>query len=191
MARIVGGLGGEPDPDQVRDRTSAPDAAVAVGAPRPTIHHREPAAGRDFCSGSMLSKKSKIEQLAKSHENRFLAASAAASLGRTCTKLCGRLLVTRCGPSPWRGPDAPAALKNLVHLPENTFSTASVTDRRRSTSAATAAFSGSSHSAPSPRCEHDVHTIGCRYWPTRPSIGRETRKTNPCKRPGSAIKRPP
>src|ERR1700674_4797009 len=72
----------------------------------------------------MLSKKSKIEQLAKSHENRFLAASAAASLGRTYTKLCGRLLVTRCGP-PWRGPDAPTALKNLVHLPENTFSTAS------------------------------------------------------------------
>src|SRR6202521_2008583 len=29
----------------------------------------------------MLSKKSKIEQLARSHENRFLAASAAASLG--------------------------------------------------------------------------------------------------------------
>jgi hypothetical protein len=28
-------------------------------------------------NGSMLSKKSKIEQLAKSHENRFLAASAA------------------------------------------------------------------------------------------------------------------
>src|ERR1700674_1932113 len=72
----------------------------------------------------MLSKKLKIEQLAKSHENRFLAVSAAASLGRTCTKLCGRFLVTRCGPSPWRGPDAPAALKNLVHLPENTFSTA-------------------------------------------------------------------
>jgi hypothetical protein len=44
----------------------------------------------------MLSKKSKIKQLAKSHENRFLAASAAASLGRTCTKFCGRLLDVEC-----------------------------------------------------------------------------------------------
>jgi hypothetical protein len=35
----------------------------------------------------MLSKKSKIEQFAKSRENRFLAASAPANPGRTCTKL--------------------------------------------------------------------------------------------------------
>src|SRR5258708_26389560 len=70
-------------------------------------------------------KKWKIEQLTKSRESRFLAASAAASLCRTCTKLCDRSLVIRCGPSHWRARDAPAALKNLVHPPENTFSTAS------------------------------------------------------------------
>src|SRR5882672_1028290 len=43
----------------------------------------------------MRSKKSKIEQLPKSCESRFLAASAAASLCRTCTKLCDRSLVIR------------------------------------------------------------------------------------------------
>jgi hypothetical protein len=46
----------------------------------------------------MLSKKSKIEQLPKSRESRFSAASAAASLSRTHTKLCGRLLAIRCAP---------------------------------------------------------------------------------------------
>jgi hypothetical protein len=84
---------------------------------------------RHFRSGSMLSKKSKIEQFAKSRENRFLAASAPASPGGTCTKLFGRFLMTRWGPSPWRASDGPAALENLVHLPENTFSTASVKGR--------------------------------------------------------------
>jgi hypothetical protein len=73
----------------------------------------------------MLSKKSKIEQFAKSRKNPFLVAAAPASPGRTSTKLCGRFFMTRCGPSPWRASDAPAALENLVHLPENTFSTAS------------------------------------------------------------------
>jgi hypothetical protein len=61
----------------------------------------------------MLSKKSKIEQLAKFREDRFSAASIAASLYRTCRKLCGRFLVIRCGPSHRRTSDAPAALKNL------------------------------------------------------------------------------
>jgi hypothetical protein len=70
---------------------------------------------------SMLSKKSKIEQLPKSRESRFLTASAAASPCRTRTKLCGRLLVIRCGPSHWRARAAPAALKNLAHLPEKPF----------------------------------------------------------------------
>src|SRR5580704_10519236 len=50
----------------------------------------------------MLSKKSKIERFAKSRENRFLAASAPASPGRKFTKLCGRFLMTRYGPSAWR-----------------------------------------------------------------------------------------
>jgi hypothetical protein len=71
----------------------------------------------------MLSKRSKIEQFPESREDRFLAASAAASLCRTRTKLCGRFLVIRYGPSHWRAWDAPEALKNLVHLPEKTFST--------------------------------------------------------------------
>src|SRR6266481_3718067 len=73
----------------------------------------------------MRSKKSKIEQLPKSRESRFLATSAAASLCRTCTKLCDRSLVIRCGPSHLRARDAPAALKHLLHPPEHTFSTAS------------------------------------------------------------------
>jgi hypothetical protein len=74
----------------------------------------------------MLSKKSKIEELPKSRESPFLAASAAASLSRTRTKLCGRLLVIRGGPSHRRARHAPAVLKNLVHLSEKPFSTASV-----------------------------------------------------------------
>jgi hypothetical protein len=74
----------------------------------------------------MLSKKSKIEQLPKYRERRCLPAVASASLCRTRTKLCGRLLVIRRGPSHRRARHAPAALKNLVHLPEKPFSTASV-----------------------------------------------------------------
>jgi hypothetical protein len=80
----------------------------------------------DFRNGSMLSKKSKIEQLPKSRETRFLAAAASASLCRTRTKLCGRLLVIRRSPSHRRAPDAPAALKNFLHPPEKPFSTVSV-----------------------------------------------------------------
>src|SRR5215813_8664031 len=73
----------------------------------------------------MLSKKSKIEQLQKSRESRFSAASAAASLCRTRTKLCGCPLVIRCDSSRRRTHYAPAMLKNFVHLPEKPFSTAS------------------------------------------------------------------
>jgi hypothetical protein len=69
----------------------------------------------------MLSKKSKIEQLPKSRESRFLAAAASASLCRTRTKRCGRLLVIRRGPSHRRARDAPAALKNFFHPPRKTF----------------------------------------------------------------------
>jgi hypothetical protein len=94
----------------------------------------------------MLSKKSKIEQLPKSRESRFLAASAAASPCRTRTKLCDRLLVIRCGPSHWRAWDAPAALKKLVHLPEKPFSTAS-THKRHSTSRYSITSSASASSA--------------------------------------------
>jgi len=78
-----------------------------------------------FWNGPMLSKKSKIDRLPKSRESRFLAASAAASLCRTGTKRCGRLLVNRRVPSHRRASDAQAVLKNLVHLPEKPFSTAS------------------------------------------------------------------
>jgi hypothetical protein len=81
----------------------------------------------------MLSKKSKIEQLPKSRESRFLAAAASASLCRTRTKLCGRLLVIRRGPSHRRARDAPAALKNFFHPPEKPFSTVSVTFRPKRT----------------------------------------------------------
>jgi hypothetical protein len=73
----------------------------------------------------MLSKKSKIEQLSKSRERPSLPAAASASLCLTRTKLCGRLLVIRRGPSHRRAPHAPTVLKNLVHLPEKPFSTAS------------------------------------------------------------------
>jgi hypothetical protein len=74
----------------------------------------------------MLSKKSKIEQLPKSRERQCLPATASASLCQMHTKLCGRLLVIRGGPSHRRARHAPAALKNLVHLSEKPFSTASV-----------------------------------------------------------------
>jgi hypothetical protein len=74
----------------------------------------------------MLSKKSKTEQSEKSLKNLFSTAPAAASRGRTCTKACSRFLVGRCGPSPRRASDTPAARKKLVHQPRNTFSTASV-----------------------------------------------------------------
>jgi hypothetical protein len=79
----------------------------------------------------MLSKKSKIEESEKSHKNLFSAASAAASRRRTCTKPCGDFLMGRCGPSPRRASDVPAARKNFVHHSRNTFSTASTHCGRR------------------------------------------------------------
>src|SRR5262249_47109627 len=69
----------------------------------------------------MLSKKSKIEQLPKSRKSRFLVASAAASLSRTRTKLCGRSLVIRRGPSHRRARNAPAVLKNFFPRQKNLF----------------------------------------------------------------------
>ena len=83
----------------------------------------------------MLSKKSKIEQLSKSRESRFSPASAAVSLSRTHTKLCGRLLAIRCAPPHRRTRYASAVLKNLVHLPEKPFSTASTLKRHSTTRA--------------------------------------------------------
>src|SRR5215468_5772752 len=83
----------------------------------------------------MLSKKSKIEQLPKSRERQCLPAAASASFCQTRTKLCGRLLVIRCGPSHRRARHAPAVPKNLVRLPEKPFSTAST--RRRLSAAPT------------------------------------------------------
>src|SRR5215467_8578851 len=76
-------------------------------------------------------RKSRNEQLPKSRKSRFLVASAAASLSRTRTKLCGRSLVIRRGPSHRRARNAPAVLKNLVHLPEKPLSTASTHSRLR------------------------------------------------------------
>src|SRR5215470_10541211 len=69
----------------------------------------------------MLSKKSKIEQLPKSRESRFLTAATSASLCRTRTKLCGRLLEIRRGPPHRRARDAPAALKNFFSPARKTF----------------------------------------------------------------------
>jgi hypothetical protein len=79
-----------------------------------------------FGCGSMLSKKSKIEQISKSRERLCLPDVASASVCRTRTKLCGRLLVTRRGPPHRRAQHAPAVLKYLIHLSEKPFSTASV-----------------------------------------------------------------
>src|SRR5215470_1606020 len=81
----------------------------------------------------MLSKKSKIEQLAKSRERQCLSAAPPGSLCQTRTKLRGRLLVIRRGPSHRRARHAPAVLKNLVHLPEKPFSTASAMNCRIAT----------------------------------------------------------
>src|SRR5262245_2332215 len=77
----------------------------------------------------MLSKKSKIEQLPKSRERQCLPVAASASLCQVRTKLCGRLLVIRRGPSHRHARHAPAVLKNLVHLSEKPFSTASSSSR--------------------------------------------------------------
>src|SRR5262249_850631 len=77
----------------------------------------------------MLSKKSKIEQLPKSRKSRFLVASAAASLSRIRTKLCGRSFVIRRGPSHRRARNAPAVLKKFFHPPEKPFSTVSAISR--------------------------------------------------------------
>src|SRR6516164_10563048 len=96
----------------------------------------------------MLSKKSKIEQLSKSRERRCLPAAASASVRRTRTKLCGRLLVLRRGSSHRRAQHAPAVLKNLVHLPEKPFSTASVRQRRQTMSAVMTAFPNKRHDDP-------------------------------------------
>jgi hypothetical protein len=88
----------------------------------------------------MLSKKSEIEQLPKSRERQCLPAAASASLCQVRTKLCGRLLVIRGGPSHRRARHAPAALKNLIHLSEKPFSTASVIFDRRARSQLPAAY---------------------------------------------------
>jgi|GEM_PF-4148991 len=75
----------------------------------------------DFRNWQMLSKKSKIERLRKSREDQFFVVSAAASLCRACTRVCDRFCVIRYGPSRCHAWDAPAALKNFVRQPEETF----------------------------------------------------------------------
>src|ERR1700730_3003392 len=89
----------------------------------------------DFRNWQMLSKKSKIERLRKSREDQFFVVSAAASLCRACTRVCDRFCVIRYGPSRCHAWDAPAALKNFVRQPEETFSTASARMRSAATSA--------------------------------------------------------
>jgi hypothetical protein len=76
-----------------------PDQVARQLPVQPTILWVEPpSTGVTRLRGALLSKKSKIEELPKSRESPFLAASAAASLSRTRTKLCGRSLVILCGP---------------------------------------------------------------------------------------------
>jgi len=53
----------------------------------------------DVRFGSMLSKKSKIEELRKSRKDQVLVVSVTASLCRACTKVCDRFAAIRCGPS--------------------------------------------------------------------------------------------
>src|SRR5215471_20193158 len=112
----------------------------------------------------MLSKKSKIEQLPKSRERQCLPAAASASLCQVRTKLCGRLPVIRGGPSHRGARHAPAALKNLVHLSEKPFSTASVKGRHvehdagglgysRSSPDSGPALAGARHGRDGPRSE--------------------------------------
>ena len=55
----------------------------------------------DVRFGSMLSKKSKIEELRKSRKDQVLVVSVTASLCRACTKICDRFAAIRCGPSRW------------------------------------------------------------------------------------------
>src|SRR6516165_9200384 len=78
----------------------------------------------------MLSKKSKIEQRSKSRERRLWPDAASANPCRTRTKLGGRPLFIRRGPSQRHARPAPAALKNSVHPQEKPFSTLSVRQRQ-------------------------------------------------------------
>ena len=99
-----------------------PDQVARQLPDQPTILWVEPpSTGVTRLRGALLSKKSKIEQLPKSRESRFLPAAASASLCQVRTKLCGRLLVIRRGPSHRRARDAPAALKNFLTRQKTLF----------------------------------------------------------------------
>jgi hypothetical protein len=74
-------------------------------------------------------QKSKIEQPQKTRECRFLVVSAAATLCRTDTAVCGRFCVKRCGLSRRSKNNAPAVLKKFVRQSKKTFATVSATSR--------------------------------------------------------------
>ena len=80
--------------------------------------------------GSMLSKKSKIEQPRKSRESRILDAATAAKPSTADRKTGGRFCMKRCGPSGRCAPNASAVFKIFLLHPKKTFSTASVKLRR-------------------------------------------------------------
>src|SRR5215470_14561654 len=86
-----------------------------------TLNACNPTPERMSLVGRCCRKSRKIEPLSKSRERRCLPAAASASIRRTHTKLCGRLLVIRRGPSHQRAQHAPAVLKNLVHCQKNLF----------------------------------------------------------------------
>jgi hypothetical protein len=69
----------------------------------------------------ILLKKSKIERLQKSRQNRCLDVFTAAVLARGDTKVRGHFCETHCGPSRRGEQNASAALKNFVRQPEKDF----------------------------------------------------------------------
>jgi hypothetical protein len=73
----------------------------------------------------ILLQKSKIEQLQKSRESRFLDISAAAMPCSADTKVRGLFWVNQCGPSRRPARNASAALKIFAVQPKKTFSTLS------------------------------------------------------------------
>ena len=84
---------------------------------------RQKSTSGNDCFWRILLQKSEIEQSLKSRGSRFLVGSAAATLSRIDTTVCGRFCVRRFGPSRRHVRNASAVLKNFVRHPKKTFST--------------------------------------------------------------------
>jgi hypothetical protein len=103
-----------------RRAAASGDPVLGVKFLGPT--RQKPTSGND-CFWRILLQKSEIEQSLKSRGSRFLVGSAAATLSRIDTTVCGLFCVRRFGPSRRHVRNASAVLKNFVRHPKETFST--------------------------------------------------------------------